>query len=73
MSLLFRLLFAAEPTEQERLRCCKFLGDLAKTLAADKNPKWQEALKKQPQAAAMRATEALCQALLAGNRFLYVD
>jgi hypothetical protein len=71
--LLYRLLFAAEPTDKERARCRAFLDDLTKRFAADKEPKWQATLKKQPQAAANRALEALCQTLLAGNRFLYVD
>jgi hypothetical protein len=71
--LLYRLLFAAEPTDKERARCRAFLDDLTKRFTADKEPKWQATLKKQPQAAANRALEALCQTLLAGNRFLYVD
>ena len=73
IALLYRLLFASEPTDKEQARCRAFLEDLTKRFAADKNAKWQETLKKQPQAAARRATEALCQTLLAGNRFLYVD
>jgi mono/diheme cytochrome c family protein len=73
IATLYRLLFAVEPTAKEKGRCKKFLDELAKRFAADKDPKWQATLQQQPDAAAKRATEALCQTLLASNRFLYVD
>jgi hypothetical protein len=73
LSLAYRLLFASEPTDQDRIRSKEFLADQTKRFAADPDKKWQDELKKNPQAPSRRAMEALCQTLLASNRFLYVD
>jgi hypothetical protein len=73
LALSYRLLFGAEPTVKEQMRCKQFVAALTKQFASDKDPKWQATLKAEPQAAAKRAAGALCQTLLASNRFLYVD
>ena len=61
---LFERLFAVGPTEDEIRECVTFLNTQAE--------EFREASKSESQAA-QRAIASLCQALLASNRFLYVD
>ena len=57
---LFARLFAAEPTESERDACRQFMAE-------------QTALFHGDESAEQKAMAAMCQMLLASNRFLYVD
>jgi len=61
---LFRRLFAVDPTEEETSECVAFLNTQAEQFAE---------MSKSESQAAQRAMASLCQALLASNRFLYVD
>jgi hypothetical protein len=69
----YRLLYAAEPTTDELARCRTFLAEQTKRFAADADKEWQARVKKQPNAPSVRALAAMCQTMLCGNRFLYVD
>ena len=73
LALVYRLLFAAEPSTKEQSRCNKFTADLAKQFTVAKDVKQSAKTKQPPPPPDRRAIEALCQTLLASNRFLYVD
>ncbi|MBX3436469.1 MAG: DUF1553 domain-containing protein [Planctomycetaceae bacterium] len=70
---LYQRLFAQVPTDDEAAACAEFLSSQAEIFRADPDPDWQTAIQKSPDALQTRALAALCQALLASNRFLYVD
>jgi hypothetical protein len=69
----FQLLYAAEPTRDELDRCARFLTAQAAYFRTTGDAGWRAEVKKRPHAPDVRALSALCQALLATNRFLYVD
>jgi hypothetical protein len=73
LTRLFVLLYAAEPTPSERKRCVQFLTDQSAHFRTNGTEEWLQTVKKWDHAPDLRAMEALCQTLLAANRFLYVD
>jgi mono/diheme cytochrome c family protein len=70
---LFKRLFAVDATPREQERCREYLALQRATFAADPNPEWQKHIAKWDHAPDMRALASLCQALMASNRFLYMD
>lgn len=73
LDALFEKLFAVPPTAAEREECAAFLGVQAERFRSQGDAEWQTKLQGSPQEAEIRAWSSLCQALLASNRFLYVD
>ena len=69
----FALLYAAEPTPAELEFCTKFVASQADYFRAHGDAAWLANVKKWPHAPELRGLSALCQTLLAANRFLYVD
>ena len=70
---LFQRLFAKLPSDQDRQHCQAYLEGQRQRFAEDPDPEWQKQLATAPQRADVRAWASLCQALLASNRFLYID
>jgi hypothetical protein len=70
---LYQRLFARLPSEEDRKLCAAYLTAQQQQVAAFADPQWQKELAAEPQRAAIRAWASLCQALLASNRFLYID
>ena len=73
MDRLFLHLFAAPPSDNQQAACLQFVAQQAELFRQDPNVDWQAELQKHPAAATDRAWTSLCQALLASNRFLYID
>jgi hypothetical protein len=75
VALLWRLLFAAEPTNDEMQRSLVYLAEQTETLRAVAAAKKDEKTKAQSPAPdpSLQALASLCQALLGSNRFLYLD
>ena len=73
VKLAFALLYAAEPTVAELKLCEKFVAAQADYFRTHGDAAWLANVKKWPHAPELRGLSALCQTLLAANRFLYVD
>ncbi len=73
LAWLFKRLFAVDPTPHEYEQCREYLASQRATFASDPNPEWQKQVAKWDHAPDMRAFASLCQALMASNRFLYID
>ena len=73
VKLAFSLLYAAEPTPGELTLCERFLTSQADYFRTHGDAAWLANVEKWPHAPDLRALSALCQTLLASNRFLYVD
>ena len=69
----FALLYAAEPTAAELALCLTFLDQQAAHFRTHVDAAWLANVEKWPHAPDLRSLSALCQTLLAANRFLYVD
>ncbi len=79
VSLLWRLLFAGEPSEAEMQRSLIYLAEQTETLRAilskSAETKRDDKGKSAPATAdpSLQALASLCQAMLASNRFLYLE
>jgi mono/diheme cytochrome c family protein len=75
IALLWRLLFAAEPTDAEMQRSLIYLAEQTETLRAVAAAKKDDKAKTQTSAPdpSLQSLASLCQALLGSNRFLYID
>ena len=75
LALLWRLLFAEEPTDAEMLRGLIYLAEQTETLRAVVAAKKDDKAKAQtpPPDPSLQSLASLCQALLGSNRFLYLD
>jgi hypothetical protein len=75
LALLWRLLFAAEPTDVELQRSLIYLAEQTETLRATGDAKKDDKGKAQATAPdpSLQSLASLCQALLGSNRFLYLD
>lgn len=73
IDLAFQLLFSTPPSEAERTACQQFIVQQTELFKTQGDKAWLESIAKNPQIAESRALASLCQTLLCGNRFLYVD
>ena len=73
VKLAFALLYAVEPTPAELELCEKFVATQTDYFRTHGDAAWLANVKKWPHAPELRGLSALCQTLLAANRFLYVD
>jgi hypothetical protein len=75
IALLWRLLFAEEPTDAEMQRSLIYLAEQTETLRAVAAAKKDDKAKPQtpPPDPSLQSLASLCQALLGSNRFLYLD
>jgi hypothetical protein len=73
--LLWRLLFAEEPTDAEMQRSLIYLAEQTETLRAVAAARKDDKAKAQTPAPdpSLQSLASLCQALLGSNRFLYLD
>ncbi len=73
IELLFRKLLSVRPTEAEIAQCISYVQSQRALFAADPNAVWQKQIEQNSEAPDVRAFASLCQALMASNRFLYID
>jgi hypothetical protein len=73
INYLFALLFAAPPNDAEQAACEGFMKEQSDYHRTHGDEDWIKHVQQWPHAAEMRAMAALCQALMASNRFLYID
>jgi hypothetical protein len=75
VALLWRLLYAEEPTDAEMQRSLIYLAEQTETLRAAATAKKDDKAKTQtqPPDPSLQSLASLCQALLGSNRFLYLD
>jgi hypothetical protein len=73
IDLAFELLFAGAPTDAERSACQQFVTTQTEHFKTHGDKAWLDNVAKNPEAAEARALASLCQTLLCGNRFLYID
>jgi hypothetical protein len=70
---LYLRLFSVRPTTEETSMCTSYIASQRERFAADPDAEWQKHVAKWSHAPDMRALASLCQAMMASNRFLYID
>ncbi|MDC0325763.1 DUF1553 domain-containing protein, partial [bacterium] len=70
---LYQRLFAILPDALSKEKCVTYLESQTRQFKEDKNEAWQKELSEDSTLARRRALATLCQALVASNRFLYID